>query len=115
MGAAPDHVALACGVLLHKGIVAAAVSSSLWHGHVGWVSSFAAASPLGLGVGWALTHDLDGPAAGVVAAVAGGTFLHVAVAELLFPAWKHAARTTPVVVRLGMIAVGLTLVWLVAD
>ena len=133
-----NYLDLALGLFMHKGIVAFSVVmsstsssrashrdsvSSCWF----WLISFAIMTPLGIMMGWywvargsgtSSENDTDGPTAGVVAALAGGTFLYVAVFEMLLPAWQDVASkhsTSSVVQALVMVIVGMALVAVFAD
>jgi len=122
LGAQPDRLDLALGLFLHKGLVAFSVTTS-WHQiclnhqqyRYVWVVlclSFAAMTPFGIILGWTLMKDhLEGRADGIVAALAGGTFLYVGVGELLLPSWK---KTSDRVLAVLAVAAGLGLAALLA-
>ena len=117
LGAQPDRLDLALGLFLHKGLVAFSVTTSwryayaknqyLW---MGLCLSFAAMTPIGVLLGWTLMKEhQEGTTDGIVAALAGGTFLYVGVGELLLPAWKKSSggvlAVLAVAAGLGLVAV----------
>jgi len=120
---AHDRLDLALGLFLHKGLVAFSVTASwrqtclksqqysyLW---MVLCLSFAAMTPVGIFLGWTLMKDhQEGTTDGIVAALAGGTFLYVGVGELLLPAWQKSSYRVLAVLA---IAAGLGLVALFAS
>lgn len=106
LGAQPDRLDLALGLFLHKGLVAFSVTTS-WRQQpsvILWMFlclTFFVMTPVGMFLGWKFMQEHqhqddqeDNMVDGIVAALAGGTFLYVGINELLLPAWQHTASGT---------------------
>mmetsp|Transcript_29233 Transcript_29233/g.61181 ORF Transcript_29233/g.61181 Transcript_29233/m.61181 type:complete len:132 (-) Transcript_29233:593-988(-) len=112
-------------IVAHKALAAFALGQELLSHNVShgkfWVSMvvFSAMTPLGVGVGWLLTttsneNATESVTSGVGTALAGGTFLFVAVMEIIpqemqlkeHVAWKSAA------LLIGFASFGILAQWL---
>mmetsp|Transcript_131598 Transcript_131598/g.281388 ORF Transcript_131598/g.281388 Transcript_131598/m.281388 type:complete len:331 (-) Transcript_131598:194-1186(-) len=103
---------------LHKGLAGFALGANLLRAcerHAVWtgVILFAVCSPVGIAIGAWAARDINCVGTGLVMAMASGTFLYVAIPELLLPAFRQAEQQRLVVVLsiVGFAAMSLLAVW----
>mmetsp|Transcript_22831 Transcript_22831/g.38161 ORF Transcript_22831/g.38161 Transcript_22831/m.38161 type:complete len:378 (+) Transcript_22831:383-1516(+) len=94
-----EVVSVFMAIIVHKALAAFVVSLALLSaGWRGWgfaavAVPFAAATPLGILIGWAVAENCDERAAALCSAVGAGTFLYIAAVELIPEAMADRSQT----------------------
>lgn len=125
MGADQSHIlSIFFAIVAHKGLAGFSLGAAFVKAHldlwrfvlVGFI--FSVSTPCGIAVGAAVAQSCEGPILGVLKALAAGTFLYVAVAELMVKelaehkvkgSWLVAARVLVLVA--GFVFMSVLAIW----
>jgi len=114
----PGAIMMFLAVSAHKGLAGFALGTKLVgickvH-HLVWaIFVFSCCSPAGIVLGAHMQEKMDGTGRGLVIAFSSGTFLYVAVPELLVGAWREAGQMEPItlVATVGFVLMSFLAFW----
>ena len=96
---------LAIAIVAHKYLAAFSLGCPFYKSGVPFKQhiivglTFASITPIGIGIGWALANELASWFSDVLVSIAAGTFLYVAVIEILVPEFSDKKKKEKILVK----------------